>query len=161
MKYHWCWTPDPDAVMEYAGNGVWKRQITWDGDNRYRFDAVIDGTDYIWGYSSSDMSDSDMPSGLTGPQYRLSMRETGNINQWDYSFKHIAVLRNVTCTIVVDCSPEAEAYYHRYEFDFAPEATPVTLISPDDNASVVLNAQAGAKLTFAWNKFPIRTLRAS
>ena len=100
VKYHWCWTPDPDAVMEYAGNGVWKRQITWDGDNRYRFDAVIDGTDYIWGYSSSDMSDSDMPSGLTGPQYRLSMRETGNINQWDYSFKHIAVLRNVTCTIV-------------------------------------------------------------
>ena len=154
VKYHWCWTPDPDAVMEYAGNGVWKRQITWDGDNRYRFDAVIDGTDYIWGYSSSDMSDSDMPSGLTGPQYRLSMRETGNINQWDYSFKHIAVLRNVTCTIVVDCSPEAEAYYHRYEFDFAPEATPVTLISPDDNASVVLNAQAGAKLTFAWNKLP-------
>lgn len=154
VKYHWCWTPDPDAVMEYAGNGVWKRQITWDGDNRYRFDAVIDGTDYIWGYSSSDMSDSDMPSGLTGPQYRLSMRETGNINQWDYSFKHIAVLRNVTCTIVVDCSPEAEAYYHRYEFDFAPEATPVTLISPDDNASVVLNAQAGAKQPFAWNKLP-------
>jgi len=22
VKYHWCWTPDPDAVMEYAGNGV-------------------------------------------------------------------------------------------------------------------------------------------
>ena len=133
---------------------AFRLNITWDGDNRYRFDAVIDGTDYIWGYSSSDMSDSDMPSGLAGPQYRLSMRETGNINQWDYSFKHIAVLRNVTCTIVVDCSPEAEAYYHRYEFDFAPEATPVTLISPDDNASVVLNAQAGAKLTFAWNKLP-------
>ena len=30
----------------------------------------------------------------------------------------------------------------------------MTLISPDDNASVVLNAQAGAKLTFAWNKLP-------
>lgn len=101
--------PDPDAVMEYAGNGVWKRQITWDGDNRYRFDAVIDGTDYIWGYSSSDMSDSDMPSGLTGPQYRLTCSETGNINQWDYSFKHIAVLRNVTCTIVVDCSARSRS----------------------------------------------------
>ncbi len=152
VKYHYCWTPDPDAEMTYAGDGVWKYDIEWTGgDSRYRFDVVIDGVGYIWGYSEKDMNGGDVPTALTGPTYTLSMREKGDINPYDYGFKFYAALENVPCTIVLDCSPSVEAYCHGFEFAFEPVAKAVGLSTPAADASVELNAVPGSSETFSWS----------
>lgn len=153
VKYQWCWTPDPNAVMTYSGNGTWRIKTTIpSGDSRYRFDVVKEGVNYIWGYSSKNMADADLPSGITGSQYNISIRPTEAIPQFDYGFKFIGALKGIECTLVVDMSPEADNYYQWFDFDFVPEATAVTLLAPADNAAVELNAVAGSKLNFSWNK---------
>lgn len=149
VKYHYCWTPDPSAEMEYAGNGVWKYDICWtENDSRYRFDVVIDGVDYIWGYSNSDMSSA--PTSLTGSSYNISMRKTEDIDQWSYAFKFFSALKNIECTIVLDCSPSAANYYHYFEFGFEPVAKVVSPTEPAADAAVELSAIAGSSETFSW-----------
>lgn len=149
VKYHYCWTPDPSAEMEYAGNGVWKYDICWtENDSRYRFDVVIDGVDYIWGYSNSNMSSA--PTSLTGSSYNISMRKTEDIDQWSYGFKFFSALKNIECTIVLDCSPSAANYYHYFEFGFEPVAKVVSPTEPAADAAVELSAIAGSSETFSW-----------
>ena len=149
VKYHYCWTPDPSAEMEYAGNGVWKYDICWtENDSRYRFDVVIDGVDYIWGYSNSDMSSA--PTSLTGSSYNISMRKTEDIDQWSYGFKFFSALKNIECTIVLDCSPSAANYYHYFEFGFEPVDKENRTCQPAADAAVELSSIAGSSETFSW-----------
>ena len=150
VKYHWCWSPDANAEMKYIGNGCWERDICWnESDNRYRFDVVIDGKEYIWGYAEANMSET--PDSWEGPQNNITVRPSEGINQWDYAFKHPNALRGIPCTIVIDMSATEKEYKHFYKFGFETTAKPVArLIHPSDGETIVLNGQAGNTIHFSW-----------
>lgn len=64
--------------------------------------------------------------------------------------KFFSALKNIECTIVLDCSPSAANYYHYFEFGFEPVAKVVSPTEPAADAAVELSAIAGSSETFSW-----------
>lgn len=149
----------PMATLGYVSNGLWRVDnfsVPTDGDDRYRFRAVVDGEYEIWGsQSGTDASD---PGQIVGGSYfnvyvHTDVDNLGDPNDYARIWKFYGQLKGLETSILLHMSPDADNYYHSFDLGFEPVAEPVsTLLSPAADASVELNAQAGAKLTFSWEK---------
>lgn len=97
--------------MSYIGNGCWImtdypvefKQESWGLDERYNFRATIDGTEYVWGYASSDSGtqSGEQPSTYFYVYSYLYASMTGDVPWYNYSFKFNTSLNGSTVDITV------------------------------------------------------------
>lgn len=147
----------PLATFEYDSNGAWRAddfRVPTDGDDRYRFCAKVDGEYEVWG--SKDGRDASDPGQIEGGSYfNIYIHSGEEIRDDSYAriWKFYSQLKGLEVSVLVHMSPDADNYYHSFDVGFEPVAQPVsTLLAPAADASVELNAQAGAKISFSWEK---------
>lgn len=145
--------------MTYAGNGSWK----WDGengekkiptgDNRYRFKALVGGTEQIWG--SNVQNSGNEPSAMDGTFYNIYIRNRGNIDPYNWGFKFMTAVQGAIVRDVL-LNMHGRTYNHVLEFGDL-EAHPVTdivtppaLAASSAEAPYKLSENASAELTFEW-----------
>ncbi len=126
--------------MVYEGNGVWSVAAiqTTDGtggDERYRFNIVQNGADYIWGYVNSDSPSK--PTTKTGSYYNVVPRVKSGDN-WAYSFKCHADYVNSKADLMIYMSPELTNYYHT-----------ITLTPIEITTGALTHPEAGEAFTLA------------
>lgn len=152
VALHWCWTPNyEENAFEYQGLGTFKlaNYTIPTGDNRYRFRALVNGVEYIWGAPASNDAE---PTTLDGNYFDLVFTETGTNDQWGYKFKFMGVTRGQTCDIYIHLGARD---YHVLDFgNIMPNPataieTPAVLASSTVDNPTDLNAVA-EPLTFSW-----------
>lgn len=124
VKYHWCWTPDPDAVMEYAGNGVWYAAGVvpylrdWD-DDRYFFWAEVDGVKTKFGANPGMTGDLNSKPAENDSRFRVFW-PIADVNGDDAgAFKMLHAYRgndSKRVNIKLNMSPDTEHYYNYIEY---------------------------------------------
>ena len=156
VALHWCWTPDYNAnALQYDGLGVWslKNYTIPTGDNRYRFRALVDGVEYIWGAPASNDAE---PSTLDGSYFDIVFTEKGNISQWDYKFKFMGVTKGQSCDVYLKLG---ERNHHVLDFgNITPNpvtavSTPAAIASSSEGSPVDLSSING-ELRFSWTVEP-------
>lgn len=128
VAYFYCWTGDNDRKpMEYMGQGVW--ELTGytipTGDSRYRFRAMMNGVEYIWGASASQDA---APSSLEGNYYDVIFTERGNKDQWGYKYKFMDMTRGLTATLRLHMTGERN--YHQLDFGNVTPLGVSTIVTP-------------------------------
>lgn len=152
VALHWCWTPNyEENAFEYIGLGSFKLAdyTIPTGDNRYRFRALVNGVEYIWGSTSGNDSE---PTTLDGNYFDLVFTEKGSNDQWGYKFKFMDVTRGQTCDVYIHLGTRN---YHVFDFgNIMPNPataieTPALLAASTVDNPLDLNS-VSEPLTFSW-----------
>lgn len=148
------------GTMSYAGDGTWELTgftIPTDGDDRYRFTAVMDDTEYVWGSNGKGSSEEDQRDNVdpqtvdpSNSYFDIYIQSTRVDDSYGWPWKFHSPTKGTEATVRI--SMNGGRYYHSFDFGFDPSDVPVvnTLLSPDDNATVKLKTTADSKETFSW-----------
>ncbi len=152
VSLFYCWDGNGPA-MSYQGKGVWKaaNYTIPTGDDRYRFKALIDGVEYIWGGSASLDSS---PSSLEGSYYDLTFTKRGSMDQWGYKYKFMGDTKGKTTNVYLHM--EGSRNYHAFDFgNVTPEAvtaiaTPAALVGSTPDKAVDIADISAVPVVFGW-----------
>lgn len=152
VALHWCWTPNYEqTAFEYQGLGTFKlaNYTIPTGDSRYRFRALVNGVEYIWGAPASNDAE---PTTLDGNYFDLVFTALGTNDQWGYKYKFMGVTRGQTCDVYIHLGARN---YHVLDFgNIVPNPataieTPAALAASTVDNPLDLNTVT-EPFTFSW-----------